>query len=436
MNITTAPFTVTSEIVIDTIQTRDFLFTLPLDYEKPRQATIQVFAREVVSLENKKETDLPVLIFFQGGPGFPSPRPAGDSGWLGEALKKHRVILLDQRGTGRSTPVLPQTLARFPSPQEQAEYLTHFRADNIVRDAETIRHSLLGPAVKWIGMGQSYGGFCLLTYLSFHPEGLAAVIITGGVAGIFGTAEDNYRLTYKKVIEKNDAYYRRYPQDDLAIREIVKHLSENTIQLPSGGILSPRRFQALGLAIGMSGGFETIHYLIEKAWVDGPNGRELSYDFLRGVENQHAFDTNPIFCILHESIYAEHYATGWASESLRDEFPEIQINPNQRLIFTGEMISPAMLEDFANLRPLKECAQILAEKSDWTKLYDLDQLAQNTVPIAAISYYDDMYVPIELSRQTALHIPHFKQWITNEWEHNGIGIAGDTILRKLLRMLL
>jgi len=48
-------------------------------------------------------------------------------------------LLLDQRGTGRSTPISYQSLARFQAPQEQADYLKLFRADNIVRDAEWIR---------------------------------------------------------------------------------------------------------------------------------------------------------------------------------------------------------------------------------------------------------------------------------------------------------
>jgi len=105
------------------------------------------------------------------------------------------------------------------------------------------------------------------------------------------------------------------------------------------------------------------------------------------------------------------------------------------LIFSGEMISPGMLDDFAHLRPLKECAELLTEKSDWGMLYDLDQLAKNEVPVAAISYYEDMYVAIEFSRETALHIPNFYQWVTNEWEHNGIGKDGAKILKTLLERL-
>ena len=43
------------------------------------------------------------------------------------------------------------------TPKEQADYLTHFRADSIVRDAEAIRLNL--GVEKWSILGQSFGGF-------------------------------------------------------------------------------------------------------------------------------------------------------------------------------------------------------------------------------------------------------------------------------------
>lgn len=414
---------------------REHYFQVPLDYSDDESGSIEVFAREVVDTTRCGDEGLPWMIFFQGGPGFPANRPMDNGGWVNEAIKGHRLLLLDQRGTGLSSRVLPQSLSRFKSPEQQVDYLTHFRADNIVRDAESIRLTLLGQDQKWKGMGQSYGGFCLLTYLSFYSEGLSGVIITGGVACVKRRIEDNYRLTYQKVQEKNDAYYRHYPEDVAKVRGIVDYLLANDVVLPSGGRLSARRFQALGLCLGGDNGFEQLHYLVESAWIDGANGPELASDFLTAVETMHAFDTHPIFCILHESIYAENYATDWAAERLRKEFPQFDVDHSDRFLFTGEMISPGMLDDFSQLRPLKQCAELLAQKSDWGPLYDLDQLARNQVPVAAISYYEDMYVPIELSRETALHLPNFYQWVTNEWEHNGIGKDGGKILATLLDRL-
>ena len=133
---------------------RQHYFELPLDYQAKGGQQIQVFAREVVDLA-KDSQELPWLIYFQGGPGFPSPRVSGESGWIKRALQNYRVLLLDQRGTGNSTIISHETLAHL-SPEQQAEYLTHFRADNIVRDAEAIRSKFgVNP---WSKIGQMFGG--------------------------------------------------------------------------------------------------------------------------------------------------------------------------------------------------------------------------------------------------------------------------------------
>ena len=106
--------------------------SVPLDHARPDGERITVFAREVAAPDG---LDRPYLVFFQGGPGFEAPRPTtiGIPGFLERALADFRVLMLDQRGTGRSTPV--GALDAMP-PQEQADYLANFRADSIVRDAE------------------------------------------------------------------------------------------------------------------------------------------------------------------------------------------------------------------------------------------------------------------------------------------------------------
>ena len=57
------------------------------------------------------------------------------------------------------------------TPADQAAYLAHFRADSIVRDCEAIR-ARARRRPPWTVLGQSFGGFTTLTYLSFAPEGL------------------------------------------------------------------------------------------------------------------------------------------------------------------------------------------------------------------------------------------------------------------------
>src|SRR5579872_1249012 len=189
----------------------DHLFAVPLDHGRPDGEQIEVFAREVVAAD-LTDTDLPWLLFLQGGPGFGAQRPQGRDSWLDRALTEYRVLLLDQRGTGRSTPATRQTLAGLGSAKAQADYLTHFRADSIVLDAELIRRQLTGGA-PWSVLGQSFGGFCTVTYLSFAPHGIREAFITGGLPGLTATADDQYRITYPQVARRTEAYYRHYPED-------------------------------------------------------------------------------------------------------------------------------------------------------------------------------------------------------------------------------
>lgn len=408
-------------------------FRLPLDYSQPA-ATITVFAREVVAAE-AEQRDLPWLVFFQGGPGLGATRPLERSGWLKRAVQEYRVLLLDQRGTGRSTPVATQTLAQLPTAQAQADYLQHFRADNIVRDAEQIRSALVGADRPWSALGQSYGGFCVTRYLSAAPQGLQAAIITGGLPPLTRPADEVYRATYRRVREQNQRYYARYPDDVAQVQAIVRHLRKHDVRLPDGARLAPRRLQQLGLAFGASDGFEQVHYLLEEAFVQGVNGLELSYAFLRHFEQAQNFETNPIFAILHEAIYCQGSASNWAAERVRYEYPEFEPDPTRTVLFTGEMIYPWMFDEYPQLRPLKSVADLLAAYTEWPALYDVAVLRQNRVPCAAAIYYDDMYVERTFSEETAQAIRGIKLWVTNEYQHNGLRADGEVILDRLLGLV-
>src|SRR5262249_54396035 len=149
---------------------------VPLDHAQPDGRRVTVFTREIADRDGLER---PLLVFFEGGPGMeahrPTVSPVGPA-WLKRALKDYRVLLLDQRGTGRSTPV--GALEGLTSP-EQAEYLSHFRADSIVRDAELIREEL--GVERWSILGQSFGGFCVTAYLSHAGESLREAFTTGGL---------------------------------------------------------------------------------------------------------------------------------------------------------------------------------------------------------------------------------------------------------------
>ena len=410
---------------------KEHTFEVPLDYSQPSGQKIRIFGREVVAKEQENNKELPWLVYLQGGPGFGSPRPVSNSGWLKRALKEFRVFLLDQRGTtNRGFKVCTQTLNHL-TPEKQAEFLTHFRADNIVRDAEFVRKKLVKG--KWSLLGQSYGGFCIMSYLSFAPEGVKEAFITGGVPSVERHVDDVYRETYDLAKGKNKIYYERYPQDRKAVKEIVDHLNNNEVILPCGDRLSARRFLCIGMNFGFQVGYETAHYLVENAFVETANGREVSYEFLKGMEQHLSFDTNPIFAILHELIYTQGFSSRWSAERIKEEHPEFS-HDQETVLFTGEMIYPWFFDEFKALQPLKEAAEILAAKEDWGPLYDKEVLSNNTVPVRAAVYFNDMFVTRKFSEETVNLVPNMEAWYTSEFEHGGLRVGGENLLDRLIKM--
>ncbi|GIU28117.1 alpha/beta hydrolase [Shewanella schlegeliana] len=408
---------------------RKHQFRLPLDYQAPDGEQITVFARELSSPEHQDKS-LPFIVFFQGGPGFGAIRPAASGGWVKRALKEYRVLLLDQRGTGLSTPVSYASLAHL-SASEQAQYLSHFRADNIIRDAESIRKQLTKDE-KWTILGQSFGGFCVLKYLNDAPQGLAEAYITGGIPSLTRTADEVYQATYKRVLTKNHDFFNRFSDARELIDSLVKHIQANEVILATGERLTVEMLQLLGINIGMEQGPESVYYLLEQALIETASGIQVNPLFLAHFCQLLDFNTNPIFALLHESIYCQQTASNWAAHRVRDRYPEFNFSADKPFLFTGEMIYPWMFEQFNNLKPLQQAAQNLAQKQDWPSLYQVDKLANNRVPVAAAIYSEDMFVEMQYSLETAANVGNLKYWLTSEYEHNGIRMDGEHILDRLI----
>jgi pimeloyl-ACP methyl ester carboxylesterase len=383
---------------------------VPLDHAAPGGETLTVFTREVAAIGGE---DRPYLLFLQGGPGFEAARPISPpEGWQKRALKDYRLLLLDQRGTGRSSPVgsIPGDTA-----DAQAAYLTHFRADSIVRDAELIRQEL--DVERWSVLGQSFGGFCTMTYLSFFPDSLREAYITGGLSPIARPVDDVYAATYRRMLERNRAYFERYPDDRAVVHDIYRRIEDDDVRLPSGDRLTAARFRQVGMPFGMSDGFERVHQILEL-----PFG---SPAFLHDVEQASPFARNPLYATVHEACYADGGATRWSADRL---LPEEIVAERY---FTGEHIFRSMWHDIGGLRPHQEAAEALAEHA-WDRLYDADRLARNEVPVAASIYVDDPYVVRELSEEAARQIRGLRPWITNEYLHDGLRAGGEKLLGRLI----
>jgi pimeloyl-ACP methyl ester carboxylesterase len=378
-------------------------FEVPVDHDRPDGSSISVFAREVADPDG---LDKPYLLYLQGGPGFEAPRPTrhpSGPAWLDRALRDFRVLMLDQRGTGRSSPL---------DPTATVDELVHYRADAVVRDAELVRQAL--DVDRWSVLGQSFGGFCVTRYLSSAPEGLREAFITGGLPAFEVPVDEVYAHTFELAIERSGRYYARYPED----RERVRALVADPVRLASGDLLTPDRVRQLGLNLGMSDGAESLHYLLELP-PDSPAFRHDADDPLH-------FARDPIYHLLQEACWADGGATGWAAERVRPEAYERE----PELVY-GEHMLPSVYEDYTALRPLRDAAQALAEH-EWPRLYDFDVLASNEVAAAAAIYAEDLYVPARYSIESAKRIRGLRPWITNEYEHNGLRADGERVLGRLI----
>jgi pimeloyl-ACP methyl ester carboxylesterase len=388
--------------------------TVPLDHAQPGGETITVFTREVAAPDG---LDRPYLLFLQGGPGGEATRPtAPPTGWMKRAIADYRVLLIDQRGTGRSTPLgdIPGATA-----EDQAAYMTHLRADGIVRDAELIRREL--GVDRWSILGQSFGGFCSMTYLSIAPEGLREAFITGGLSPIGRPIDDVYSATWVRAREKNEAYFARYPDDRARVRDILRRLDDEAVPLPGGDRLTARRFLQLGNKLGDSAGFEHIHHVVELPF----GSRAFLHDAEEGAPR---FGRNPIYATLHESSYADGVATRWSGQrTMPDQAADERW-------FTAEHIFDWMWEDYGALRQHRDAAHLLAEHP-WPRLYDADVLARNEVPVAATVYANDLYVERRFAEETAARIRGLRPWITNEFEHNGLRADGERVLGRLIDLV-
>lgn len=372
-------------------------------------------------------------------------KPPQNYGWTERALKKgYQILFLDQRGTGLSSTVTAQTLAKQGGPEEQADYLRHFRADSIVEDCESIRKVLTADypdeKKKWSIIGQSFGGFCCVTYLSAYPEGLQEAYICAGLAPLVNQPDPVYQSLYSKVAERNRAYYGKYGEDVQRVKDIIHYLETEAVELPSGGTLSIPRFRQLGIHFGFHGHVDVIHDIILRMTSDLNNFGYFTRPTLSQFEGLLPFDELPLYALVHELIYLQgDNVSNWSADRVMKDHPDfmnLSTSNDEPIYFTGEMIYPSMFTTYSELKPLASTAKLLAQMTDWPALYDENQLANNTVPVYASAYMDDMYVSFDLAMATAKKIKGCKFFATNAMYHDAISHAGrsDELFRQLFQL--
>jgi pimeloyl-ACP methyl ester carboxylesterase len=249
---------------------------VPRDWDAPSTSTrLTLFARAARRIhapadpatQQSSTQQLPWLLYLQGGPGFGCASPQ-HNGWTNSFVDRgYQVLCLDQRGTGLSTPLTASTLQLRGDEDVQAQYLRSFRADSIVKDAEAVRATLTDglpeASRRWSIMGQSYGGFCCVTYLSQAAHGVREAFVLGGLPPLQCGPDEVYERIFKRLVKRNAAYYNKFADDVGKVQRIVTFLQRfgNTgvRDTSDNGFLTARRFMQLGLYFGFHGGLDVVH---------------------------------------------------------------------------------------------------------------------------------------------------------------------------------
>ena len=169
----------------------------PLDPAQPSGAQIDIHYALLPALARNRKPD--VVMFFAGGPGQSAMDLGGTVSRLMARLAYRRdIVLIDQRGTGRSAPLacpeLPPTapLATLADPARQLQRiqaclaqlqtlphgdLRHYTTAVAMQDADAVRQALGLAQVNLVG--GSYGTRAALDYLRQFPGSVRRVVIDG-----------------------------------------------------------------------------------------------------------------------------------------------------------------------------------------------------------------------------------------------------------------
>jgi pimeloyl-ACP methyl ester carboxylesterase len=169
----------------------------PLDPAAPQGMQIDVHFAVLPALARNRKPD-PVF-FFAGGPGQSAVEIAGHvARLLGRLSNRRDIVLVDQRGTGRSAPLVcgepsptqplaeavdaARILGRLADCRRQLQRLPHgdlrhYTTVVAMQDADAVRRQLGADRVNLVGA--SYGTRAVLDYMRQFPQVVRRAVIDG-----------------------------------------------------------------------------------------------------------------------------------------------------------------------------------------------------------------------------------------------------------------
>lgn len=191
------------------------VLTVPLDYDNPGGATLDLSVLKVPARDQKSKVG--ALVVNPGGPGGSGVgfAAAGSEQFGSRLTRYYDIVGFDPRGVGESTPLqclstseLDEVLAYDPDPDtpaevagmdeviagfgqgcldESGELVRHMSTKEAATDMDVLR-AALGQA-KLDYLGSSYGTFLGATYAELFPGNVGRFVLDGALDPSLSTAE-------------------------------------------------------------------------------------------------------------------------------------------------------------------------------------------------------------------------------------------------------
>ena len=220
------------------------------------------------------------VVFVHGGPG--GGCTAANRCFFDP--EKYRIILMDQRGAGRSRP---------------AADLTDNTTWHLIRDLEMLREEL--DIDRWMLFGGSWGSTLSLCYAIEHPERVTELVLRGifllkreeldffyqsGTSFVFPDAFEEYagHIPEEERGELLKAYHRRLTSEDQATREAAAKRWTTWEMATSFASPNPE-YIAKGDDPAFAAAFARIetHYFVHGAWLPTPDHILDNVDKIRHI---------------------------------------------------------------------------------------------------------------------------------------------------------
>jgi pimeloyl-ACP methyl ester carboxylesterase len=269
---------------ISAVEAQCTRITVPEDPQRPAGRQLQLFVARIPALSRQAAAE--PLFILAGGPGlgastfYSSAAPV-----FARVRRRHDIIIVDQRGTGRSHPLLCQfdeqqmwdageeqtarVMRECRATLEKKHDLAQYTTSIAVRDLEAVRVALGYRRISFYG--SSYGTRVAQHYARRYPASTEALILDGVVppTRILGTstpldAERSLQQVFERC-RKEAACQKQFGDPAQDYRELRDRLARSAVDvtMPDPHSGAPRTIAFTGSAL--AGALRLATYSAEQA---------------------------------------------------------------------------------------------------------------------------------------------------------------------------